>query len=51
MGELKSLEVTFTDNQGEPLKGTVTKMNVKTVSVTTDEGKRWNVAPGFLTVL
>ena len=45
------LRVAFTDNQGKPLNGIVTKMNVKTVSVTTDEGKRWNVAPGFLTPL
>jgi len=45
------LKVTFTDNEGNPLKGTVMKMNVKTVSVVTDEGKRWNVAPVFLTPL
>lgn len=43
------LRVTFTDNDNKPLKGTILKMNVKTVSVITDEGKKWNVAPIFLT--
>jgi hypothetical protein len=34
---------------GRPmLSGTLTRYNKKTVTIVTDGGERWNVAPGFL---
>ena len=34
---------------GNRYEGTVTRLNQKTVSVTLDDGTRWNVAPSLLT--
>lgn len=33
---------------GRELQGTVLRPNKKTVSITTDDGHQWNVAPGLL---
>ena len=40
--------VTFVHN-GKPYAGTVTRLNQKTISITLDDGTRWNVAPSLLT--
>jgi hypothetical protein len=40
--------VQFESNAGQTLSGVLMKYNKKTVSILTDEGQRWNVAPGFL---
>jgi len=40
--------VTFQPDGRPPLVGIVTRYNRKSVTVITDGGERWNVAPGFL---
>ena len=40
--------VSFVHN-GKPYAGTVTRLNQKTISITLDDGTRWNVAPSLLT--
>ena len=40
--------VTFHPDGYPPLIGIVTRYNRKTVTVVTDAGQRWNVAPGIL---
>ncbi len=40
--------VGFQAPDGRQLQGMVTRLNKKTVSIATDDGHRWNVAPGFL---
>ena len=40
--------VQFTDSDGVKKKGVIIKLNKKTVSIHTDDGESWNVAPGFL---
>jgi len=40
--------VTFHPDGHPPLVGIVTRYNRKTVTVITDSGQRWNVAPGVL---
>ena len=40
--------VSFVHNE-KPYEGMVTRLNQKTVSVTLDDGTRWNVAPSLLT--
>ena len=40
--------VTFHPSGHPNLEGIVTQYNRKTVTVITDEGQRWNVAPGLL---
>lgn len=40
--------VSFTHN-GKYYKGVVTRLNQKTITVTLDDGNRWNVSPGSLT--
>lgn len=40
--------VAFNPEGGHWITGVLTKYNRKTVSVITDAGERWNVAPGFL---
>lgn len=40
--------VTFHPDGHPPLFGMVTRYNKKTVTVVTDEGQHWNVAPGLL---
>lgn len=41
-------EVEFVEKNGTTIMGIVTKLNKKTVSVTTKEGQRWNVSPRLL---
>ena len=41
-------KVAFKPEGGHWITGVLTKYNQKTVSVVTDAGERWNVAPGFL---
>ena len=40
--------VTFQPPGRERLSGVLTRYNRKTVTVITDDGMQWNVAPGFL---
>jgi hypothetical protein len=40
--------VTFHPDGRPPVTGMITRYNKKTVSIVTDEGQRWNVAPTFL---
>ncbi|MCG8568923.1 MAG: hypothetical protein MJB14_02170 [Spirochaetes bacterium] len=40
--------VCFEDNTGMTKKGVITKLNKKTISIKTDDGQEWNVAPGLL---
>jgi hypothetical protein len=40
--------VSFVHN-GKSYEGTVTRLNQKTISITLDDGTRWNVAPSLLT--
>jgi len=40
--------VSFPTSSGIHKTGTVQKLNKKTASIVTDDGERWNVAPGLL---
>ena len=40
--------VEFTTTAGRQLRGTITRHNRKSVSIVTDEGVQWRVAPEFL---
>jgi hypothetical protein len=40
--------VTFQPQGRPPVVGMLTRYNKKTVTVITDSGHQWNVAPGFL---
>jgi hypothetical protein len=40
--------VTFNPDGRPPVTGMITRYNKKTVSIVTDDGQRWNVAPRFL---
>ncbi len=40
--------VTFNPDGRPPVTGMITRYNKKTVSIVTDDGQRWNVAPQFL---
>ena len=40
--------VTFQPSGQRPLEGVLTRYNRKTVTVLTDDGGQWNVAPGLL---
>ena len=40
--------VTFADKSGRPLRGSVVKVNTKTVKVVTMGGVKWNVSPSLL---
>jgi hypothetical protein len=40
--------VTFHPDGHPPVVGMITRYNKKTVTVVTDDGQRWNVAPQFL---
>ena len=40
--------VGFQAPDGRTLEGVVLRLNKKTVSIATDEGHQWNVAPGLL---
>jgi hypothetical protein len=42
--------VSFKTDDGPALCGVLTKYNKKTVTVITDNGEHWNVAPGLLTL-
>jgi hypothetical protein len=40
--------VAFDPNDRPTVTGTLTKYNKKTVTVISDDGRRWNVSPSFL---
>jgi uncharacterized protein YkvS len=40
--------VEFWSSKGDLIKGTVFKLNKKTVSILTEEGTQWNVSPSLL---
>ncbi len=48
MRDFQVLDKVFFDYHGEQKEGTVTRLNQKTVTVTLDNGARWNVSPDFL---
>jgi len=41
--------VSFTPTPGQPLQGTILRLNKKTVSICTDEKQYWKVSPTLLT--
>lgn len=43
--------VSFQTADGRVLKGQVLRLNKKTISVSTDDGQHWNVAPGLLRLI
>ena len=43
--------VSFQSHSGERKSGVIVRLNKKTASITTDDGQRWNVHPGFLTAV
>ena len=44
----KGDRVCFQAPDGQMIEGIVLRLNKKTISITTDDGHRWNVAPGLL---
>ena len=44
----KGDRVGFQAPDGKSLKGVVLKLNKKTISIVTDQGDQWNVAPGLV---
>lgn len=40
--------VTFADRFGRPIVGTIEKINRSSVTVHTDQGRRWRVSPSLL---
>ena len=40
--------VTFEPDGGHPVFGVLTRYNKKSVTVITEDGRRWNVSPGLL---
>ncbi|HJW65753.1 MAG TPA: hypothetical protein VJ507_03110 [Candidatus Bathyarchaeia archaeon] len=42
--------VSFKPDDRPALRGVLTKYNKKTVTIITDNGEHWNVAPGLLTL-
>lgn len=40
--------VSFQAPDGQEIQGVVLRLNKKTVSIDSDDGHRWNVAPGLL---
>lgn len=47
----KGDRVGFQASDGRALEGMVLRLNKKTVSVATDDGHQWNVAPGLLRLI
>lgn len=47
----KGDRVGFQAPDGRRLEGVVLRLNKKTISVATDDGHRWNVAPGLLKLI
>lgn len=43
--------VGFQAPDGRMLEGMVLRLNKKTISIATDDGHQWNVAPGFLRLM
>ncbi len=43
--------VSFQAPSGQRKSGIIFRLNKKTASITTDDGQRWNVHPGFLTAV
>lgn len=43
--------VRFTASDGREISGVLIRLNQKSVSVHTESGSRWTVAPGFLTLV
>lgn len=44
----KGDHVVFTARDGQVINGRVMRLNKKTVSILSDDGHKWNVAPSFL---
>jgi len=43
--------VSFQAPSGQRKSGVIIRLNKKTASITTDDGQRWNIHPGFLTAV
>lgn len=43
--------VCFQSPAGERKSGVIIRLNKKTATISTDDGQRWNVHPGFLTAV
>lgn len=50
-GFIKGDRVCFQAPDGRMLEGMVLRLNKKNVSVATDDGHQWNVAPGLLRLI
>ena len=50
-GFTKGDRVGFQAPDGRAMEGIVLRLNKKTVSIVTDDGHRWNVAPGLLRLI
>jgi len=48
MLEFKLTERVSFEYRGEEIKGTIIRLNQKTVTIIDDNGRHWNVAPSFL---
>jgi uncharacterized protein YchJ len=51
MSKLNVMDRVFFNHNDRKIVGTVTRLNQKTVTVMTDDGGHWNVAPSFLTII
>ena len=47
----KGDRVCFQAPDGRAVEGVVLRLNQKTVSIATDDGRQWNVAPGLLRLI
>ena len=47
----KGDRVGFLASDGRMLEGLVLRLNKKTVSVVTDDGRQWNISPGLLRLI
>ncbi len=49
MKDFHTLEKVYFYHNGQRIEGTVTRLNQKTISVSTNDGGHWKVSPSFLT--
>ena len=49
MKDFNILDRVYFDQNGKRIEGIITRLNQKTITVTTDDKGHWNVSPGLLT--
>lgn len=49
MKDFNILDRVYFDHNGKRIEGIVTRLNQRTITVTTDDSGHWNVSPGLLT--